>query len=69
MRSLGVIRSCAVVGRATALACVCIGALALSAHAQSSQPFSTPNISLSTNASGKAAQFSATSGRRARGLL
>jgi CxxC motif-containing protein (DUF1111 family) len=32
------------VGRATALACVCIGALALSAHAQSSQPFSTPNI-------------------------
>ena len=44
MRSMGVFRSSMAWWRATALACSCVGVLALSAQAQSTQPFSTPNI-------------------------
>ena len=44
MRSLGLIRSCALLGRTVALACACVGALAVSARAQTTQPFSTANI-------------------------
>jgi hypothetical protein len=44
MRSLGLIRSCAVLGQTVAVACACVGALAVSARAQTTQPFSTANI-------------------------
>ena len=44
MRSQGLFRSSIAWGRVAGLTCACLGALTLSAQAQQTQPFSTPNI-------------------------